>query len=126
MGLEALSRGARLAVFVEEDIDVCAVLERNIEHLLMKEKSRVLMQNVFHARFDRQFDIIFSGAPYTMPVKRALLEKIDNENILKKSGLCIIQHHFKEEYCGYRGRLKCFRSQRYGKTQLSFFASEDV
>jgi 16S rRNA (guanine966-N2)-methyltransferase len=71
MGLEALSRGARDCVFVEEDPVVAAVLRENIASLQYEAESRVI--NAGHERALRtlaqsgpRFDLLFLDPPYRM------------------------------------------------------------
>jgi len=71
MGLEALSRGVRECVFVEEDPRVCAVLKANIAALEYEPHSRVINAGYLHAlrilaRGGPGFDLLFLDPPYRM------------------------------------------------------------
>jgi 16S rRNA (guanine966-N2)-methyltransferase len=65
MGLEALSRGAARAVFVESDRDACRMIDRNVEKLRVS-KVRVVQQDVLRAlAMDRAtYDLILCDPPY--------------------------------------------------------------
>jgi 16S rRNA (guanine966-N2)-methyltransferase len=65
MGLEALSRGAASATFVESDRDACRVIDRNIEKLRVTG-ARVVQQDVLRAlAMDRRtYDLILCDPPY--------------------------------------------------------------
>lgn len=70
LGLEALSRGASGAVFVESDPLVCAVLRQNIHRAGMDQRSTVVMADAFEigppsAGNDRPFGLVFIDPPYT-------------------------------------------------------------
>ncbi len=71
MGLEALSRGAALCVFVEQDPAVAEVLRANIRDLDYREASRVVKADYRAALQDlirggEQFDLLFVDPPYRM------------------------------------------------------------
>jgi len=65
MGLEALSRGAASAVFVETDRDACRAIDRNIAKLRVSGAA-VLQRDVFHvlAAERRRYDLILCDPPY--------------------------------------------------------------
>lgn len=69
LGLEALSRGASAAVFVESDPRVCAVLRQNIQRAGMDQRSTVVVADAFeigppYAGTDRTFGLVFIDPPY--------------------------------------------------------------
>jgi 16S rRNA (guanine966-N2)-methyltransferase len=66
MGLEALSRGAAQAVFVERDADAVRAIERNLDKLRLR--ATVLRQDVIAvvAADKRKYDLVFVDPPYEM------------------------------------------------------------
>jgi 16S rRNA (guanine966-N2)-methyltransferase len=66
MGLEALSRGAAQAVFVERDADAVRAIERNLDRL--KLRATVLRQDALAvlAADARKYDLVFVDPPYDM------------------------------------------------------------
>jgi 16S rRNA (guanine966-N2)-methyltransferase len=66
MGLEALSRGAAQAVFVERDPDAVRAIERNLDRLRLR--GTVLRQDVLAvlAGENRKYDLVFVDPPYDM------------------------------------------------------------
>jgi 16S rRNA (guanine966-N2)-methyltransferase len=64
LGIEALSRGAESAVFVERDVRAAAVIERNLASLGLEE--RVVREDAvrFLARREGTFDLVFCDPPY--------------------------------------------------------------
>ncbi|MFH2033885.1 MAG: 16S rRNA (guanine(966)-N(2))-methyltransferase RsmD [Candidatus Margulisiibacteriota bacterium] len=126
VGIEAVSRGAREAVFVEKNPKCVALIRSNLAECGFKDRARVYTLSVSHslnvfAQSGEKFDIIFNGAPYGSPEFLLSLEKIGRDGLLEKGGLLIAEHHFKFEIdVAYPG-LKKTRDQRYGDTVLSFF-----
>jgi 16S rRNA (guanine966-N2)-methyltransferase len=71
LGIEALSRGAESAVFVERDARAAAVIERNLASLGLEQ--RVVKQDAmrFLARGEGMFDLVFCDPPYDSPRRLA-------------------------------------------------------
>jgi 16S rRNA (guanine966-N2)-methyltransferase len=64
LGLEALSRGAALACFVEQDQRAHAALRANVASLGAEDRAGVIPGTVESARPDQPFDLIFADPPY--------------------------------------------------------------
>lgn len=66
MGLEALSRGARFATFVEKERPVFGLIKKNAENLGCQDRCRFVQGDVlkFCAQEKGQYDIIFADPPY--------------------------------------------------------------
>jgi 16S rRNA (guanine(966)-N(2))-methyltransferase RsmD len=126
LGLEALSRGAGLAVFVESDRAVADVLRANIGLLRFAEVARVLPLDYDRAlrvllREGRSFDLLFIDPPYRMlpDVARTLTPVI--ARLLTPAGLAIIE--------GPRGTpldlgLPVVFERRYGDTTITMAGRE--
>ena len=137
VGLEALSRGAELAVFVDADPRCVKVIERNLERTGWQAKGKAFRANLlapltwlpYRAGTDR-FDLIFMGPPYKDEQKRPLkmtagvLERIAAAGLLAQDGWIAAQHHQQEMAPAPNG-LECFRASTYGDTIVSFFRSLD-
>jgi len=132
VGLEALSRGASKAVFVEKDGQCMKVIEKNIASLEFGDKAKALKGDVLsglkwldHFADYKGYDIVFMGPPYrteenlplyySMPVLKLLAEA----GILNPGGLAVVQHHMKEPVESLPG-LELFRRERYGDTYVDF------
>ncbi|HEY8593086.1 MAG TPA: 16S rRNA (guanine(966)-N(2))-methyltransferase RsmD [Sphingomicrobium sp.] len=63
-GLEALSRGAATATFVENDAAAAAVIKRNAEKLGATERTRVLLGSALALPRSEPFDLVFADPPY--------------------------------------------------------------
>ncbi len=102
IGLECLSRGAREAVFVEQDRSALAALRNNIEALGVKASSKVVAADVFTRRdiwggAMGSFDLIFFDPPYPMfdDAKAALVLdatiSVSATNALKEDGVLLVR-----------------------------------
>lgn len=126
MGLEALSRGAKAATFVESHRLAIASIKKNIETFNVAEKCSVISQKSEKAlealeKKDKTFDIIFADPPYAQKeLYDDVIRFIDQKNILKKSGVFCIEAPIDFE-APLLERLKSVRSKRYGSTKLIFY-----
>ena len=115
LGLEAISRGAARAVFVEKDRSVYKILERNIA-LFHNETIRLHMNDAYQfisQTHSERFDIIFADPPYTMTNFNHLKEKV--LNWLKPDGIFCIEMK-KQDIDESPERIKY-----YGNTQVVFW-----
>lgn len=133
VGLEALSRGAQKAVFVEKDARCIKVIERNFEHLGFKDRGTALKGDatnaltwVLHRTGLENFDVVFLGPPYRLEdntplfLSRGTIEQVVAGNLLAPNGWIIAQHHQKEEPGQFPG-YEMFRREKYGDTRVSFY-----
>ena len=129
LGLEALSRGARQVVFVEQAPASLRVLRDNIRHCASQEKSRVVGQDV--KRFlqmphflegEDRFDLIFMDPPYQTRDVDSVLELLGRSTFFFPHSLLVMEHFSKRHVAEHAGDLKRFRQARYGDTTLSFYS----
>jgi len=95
IGIEALSRGARKAYFVENNQKAITCITDNIEHTHLTDKSVVLKQDVFAALMGGikdTADIIFLDPPYGQePVYRRVLELLRDASYVNQDTLIVIE-----------------------------------
>lgn len=122
MGLEALSRGARSAVFVESDRDACRAIERNLEKLRLTGAT-VLCQNAnsalsAEAAAGRRYDLVLVDPPYRMfsSLQNALSAYLPT--VLAEDGLAVVETASDEEP---DLPLTQRTSRRYGAARLTLF-----
>ena len=76
LGLEALSRGAALACFVEQDPRALTVIRANIASLRVEDRARVIAGSVEATRPDNTFDLVLADPPYSSGSGSASLARI--------------------------------------------------
>jgi 16S rRNA (guanine(966)-N(2))-methyltransferase RsmD len=132
VGLEALSRGARHAVFVESSPRSLELIKTNLEMLGWNARAKIHRADVIQGLtwLREQFDIIFLGPPYKDEKKRMLaltgptLARIREAELLAPAGVILGQHHEKEQFAIPDGMVM-FRQEKYGDTKVSFFKRTD-
>jgi len=132
LGLEALSRGAAFAVFIEQARPALEALRANIEKLHWAERTRIVAGDALcwlkqaPAPADPPFDLILLDPPYGRDLCHRAMERLAERQgaWLDPRGVVVAQHGrgdpLKEEY----GSLRAFRSQAYSETQIAFFRAQ--
>ncbi len=128
VGLEALSRGAAEATFVERDARAVQALRPNVTTLGVEDRARVLPLDVLRA-LDRlaaagaRFDIVFLDAPYDSPATDPTLARLGGGAVTAPGTIVIAQHFTKRPPPSTIGCLSLARTRRFGETTLTFFSA---
>ncbi|MDD5687742.1 MAG: 16S rRNA (guanine(966)-N(2))-methyltransferase RsmD [Elusimicrobia bacterium] len=121
VGIEALSRGAREVVFVENDAKCIRIIENNLETFAISEKAKAIQADAAHPELlNGKFDIIFVGPPYGTANLPDIIGKTASI-LADKNGLIIAQHHIRQVLPEKNEGLSLYRKEKYGDMQLSFF-----
>lgn len=95
MGIEALSRGAKHAVFIEKDKRAIQCIRENLTFTKFTEQADVICADVLQAlsmlKDEQRFDIIFIDPPYQMGIEKRVLEMIYEHHLLCEDGYIIIE-----------------------------------
>lgn len=124
MGIEALSRGAEEAVFVDADKNAVKIIKENVEKTRLGDKSRIMQMDAlgFLNMNVRKFDIVFLDPPYST----GLLEKaMKNVAVfVAQGGVVICEHPFGDELPEALEGLSKYRSYKYGKTAVTIYRKD--
>lgn len=118
VGIEALSRGARKAIFVEQNGSAAKVISANLQLVGAEADAMVVRSPVKEALPRLEADIWFVGAPY--PDHEAYLETM-TALAEKTSQLVVVQHDRKLKLPECFGELCCARTRKMGSNILSFY-----
>jgi 16S rRNA (guanine966-N2)-methyltransferase len=128
IGIEALSRGATFATFVDKSRRACALIEENLDLLEVPEDQTEVFQSSaddFLRRLGENapgWDIIFFDPPYMEDYTKVLYLFADDEiGMLKPEGVFIAEHHAKNILPDAVGELRRWRILKQGETHLSFY-----
>jgi 16S rRNA (guanine966-N2)-methyltransferase len=131
VGLEALSRGAAHATFVERDPRALAALRQNVETLGVRARARLVRGEVGReigrlAAPDEPFNIVFLDPPYEAGLTEATLARVAAAAWVAPGTIVIAQHPTKQAPPETLGRLTAFRTRRFGETTLTFYRAADA
>ncbi len=126
LGIEALSRGAASALFVEEDRQSVSMIEKNLEKALLQGRARNEDVFDFLKRFSsaERFDVIFADPPYeTMKSGERFTERLLSSEslpeLLEPNGIFVLEKR-PSENVPQTGRWEVVRAKKYGATEVLF------
>lgn len=126
MGIEALSRGAKDACFLDSSSRSIAVTNKNLRLCGLEENARVIKTDTlsFMRSTDDRFGIVFLDPPY----KTGLLEEAlaQSERIITPAGIVICEHPSDEELPEAVGGLALKKQYRYGRIRISIYSKREV
>ncbi len=121
VGIEALSRGAERAVFIERARSAADVLRENLRSLGLERRAEVFVGKATNVLERHTADIVFLDPPYTQVKEYSLAME---ELAARPAPVIVVQHEpklvLKEAY----GPLKRYRVVKQGSNSLSFYAPE--
>ena len=122
MGIEALSRGAAHAVFIDNNPMALDLIRRNIAKVKMGRRATVIHWDISHSlaflKKRRAPDIIFIDPPYCQGfVQRTLANLVASQILLS---MIVVEHDPSETLGNQKESLKLKDQRRYGKTLVSF------
>jgi 16S rRNA (guanine(966)-N(2))-methyltransferase RsmD len=120
VGIEALSRGARRAIFIEKSRVAVDVLRRNVASLGLDARSEVFVGNVRHVLERMGGDILFADPPYEQD--KAYAEVLE----LAKVPLVILQHASRIQLPDAKGEFSKVRVVKQGDNSLSFYSASKI
>jgi 16S rRNA (guanine(966)-N(2))-methyltransferase RsmD len=129
LGIEALSRGASRAVFVERDHQALVALRRNLRELSLEDRTSVVGADVCSAlrrlsAAGERFSWVFLDPPYVKETQ-GILAELGGGDLLAPCAVVIVEHDRRHRPVGAVNSSVCglFLTDRrtYGDTELSFF-----
>lgn len=126
LGIEALSRGAKKAVFVDEDEKACRLIKENLKRARMEPQASVIRGDYLsYLRSCREkFSIIFLDPPYAEVFLETALEKISEIDILQSGGIIIAERPLGKELPMELEGFTRSRDYKYGKILLTLFKKD--
>jgi 16S rRNA (guanine966-N2)-methyltransferase len=129
VGIEALSRGARHATFVDKSRKMCGLIEANLDLLKVPEDETQVV-NEDAAEFLRHsptrkrgpWDIVFFDPPYAEDYSQVLRILGSSNELLSPDALVIAEHHHKQPPADEFGNFGRIRILKQGDSALSFYS----
>ena len=95
IGIEALSRGAKEAVFVEKNPKAMECIKENLKFTRLEKKGITLTKDVLNALYqlegDKVFDYIFMDPPYNHELEKSVLTYLAESSLLAEEGIIIVE-----------------------------------
>jgi len=128
LGIEALSRGAGSAVFVDESLDAVKLVKGNLKKMDFEQPVSVVRGDAlsFIKSSKEHFDVIFLDPPYETPLIDKSLQKIIEFDILNENGIIICETKKEARLPEAPEPYRSGREYRYGKIKISLFTRASV
>lgn len=121
LGIEALSRGAKSAVFVDHQENACRLIRENLKRTGLSGEVVRSDYMTYLRRCKRKFDLILLDPPYAEVFLENAINCITEIDILQSGGIIATERPLgKELPFQYDGYLRS-RDYKYGKTLLTFY-----
>lgn len=126
LGIEALSRGAKSAVFVDEREDACRLIRENLKRTRLEGEGKVVRSDYadYLRRCREKFEIIFLDPPYAEVFLENSLKIITEIDILQSGGIIIAERPVgKQLPWNFEGYTRS-RDYKYGNTLLALYKKD--
>jgi 16S rRNA (guanine(966)-N(2))-methyltransferase RsmD len=126
LGIEALSRGAKHAVFVDQRKDSVCLVKENLKRSHMEEIGQVFQTNYesYLSSCNAKFDIIFLDPPYAEVFLENSLKMITEIDILQSNGIIVTERPVDKELLFEKSGWIRSKDYKYGNTILTMFRKE--
>lgn len=123
LGIEALSRGAAKADFVEQDPRCCAVIQENLARTGFAERGIVHFMNVQRALSTLAdcYDLVLLDPPYGDPGLPALLEALATSLLVTQKSVVLVEHSPRQPLAPQYGAFSLTRERRHGDTSIALY-----
>ena len=126
LGIEALSRGAKSATFIDAREDACKIIRENLKRTKLESQGRVVRSDylAYLRRCREKFDIILLDPPYAEVFLENALKCITEIDILQSGGIIVAERPVEKELpFEFEGYTRS-RDYKYGKTLLTIYRKD--
>jgi 16S rRNA (guanine(966)-N(2))-methyltransferase RsmD len=126
LGIEALSRGAKCALFCDDNPDCVRTIQGNLERCGLNDRAVVLRVKVpegfsrIRKSLAEPCDLVFLDPPYRAEGKERLLEEFHRFALLKEHARIVFEHSQKDTFACVPAGFDVERERRYGDTLVTF------
>ena len=126
LGIEALSRGAKSAVFVDHQENACKLIRENLRRTRLEADGKVVRADYldYLRRCREQFDIVFLDPPYAEVFLENALKCITEIDILQSGGIIVAERPLGKELPWEFDGFTRSRDYKYGKTLITVYRKD--
>ena len=123
LGIEALSRNAKRAVFVDERADACRLIKENLKRTKLEQYAKVIRSDymAYLKTCKEKFDIILLDPPYAEVYLENSLKMITEIDILQSGGIIVTERPFGKELPWEFPGFSRSRDYKYGNTVITIY-----
>lgn len=125
LGIEALSRGARFAIFIDNCRAPVDIIRKNLIACRFEARAKVIQQDIQRGlgwlkNEGSPFDLVFMDPPYQKMLIGSTLSLLFNSGTLSRDSLIVVEHSVAEPLAGIPPEFCRIDQRNYGKTLVSF------
>ncbi|MGD0779264.1 MAG: 16S rRNA (guanine(966)-N(2))-methyltransferase RsmD [Dehalococcoidales bacterium] len=126
LGIEALSRGAGWADFVESERKCCAIIKENLAATGFSSQARVYCCSVEKALplLDKEYDIILMDPPYANPATGDIITRLASSPLVGAKTTLVVTHSSRIPLYQTFAALNLLKEHRHGDSCISIFQKE--
>ena len=127
LGIEALSRGAEHADFVDNNRECCSIIRQNLAKTGFSSMANVycVAASRAHDVLDKEYDVVFLDPPYDDSSTGSLVSDLANGTLLAADGLVVVSHGNRHPIADSYGSLVAFKKRRYGDAHVYVYDREE-
>jgi 16S rRNA (guanine966-N2)-methyltransferase len=127
LGIEALSRGAEWADFVESEPKCCDIIKENLEKTKLSGQARVFCCNAFRSlsTLGKEYNIILMDPPYANTTNEDFILQLAQSKLVGEKTTVVVTHSSRIPLEQSYAALKMVKEQRHGDSCVSFYQKED-
>ena len=126
LGIEALSRGAKSAVFVDAEEEACGLIRENIRKVHAESDAKVVRSDylAYLNSCKETFDFVFLDPPYAEVFLENALKKLTEIDILQSGGIIVAERPVGKELPWDFSGFTRSKDYKYGKTLLTLYRKD--
>jgi 16S rRNA (guanine(966)-N(2))-methyltransferase RsmD len=129
LGIEAISRNARICYFIDSDADAVNVIKKNLSSIGIEDKAVVILKNYVNAlkllsEKKVKFDLILMDPPYIKGFNAQAIENINDCDIFSDKCVIVAEHGIKEILPEQVKSFYKITEKTYGDKVLSFYSTK--
>lgn len=130
LGLEAISRGAASAVFVDKAFSAIRIIRQNLESLGFDDQCEVWHTDAFQAvktlgDQEKQFDLIFIDPPYQSELADKVIPYLLHYNLVRPESIIVLERPSRKQPAQANLPLICLRESKYGDTIIQYWQKSE-
>ncbi len=131
LGIEALSRGAGMAVFVDRSAQALTVLRKNLDQCALSDRTRTIQWDIVKnlnclRTYPRTFNLVFLDPPYRLDLVPVAIQHLVDSQSLAPGAMLVAEHEARTPPDPGAIALELIETRRYGRTGLSFLSYHPV
>jgi len=128
LGIEAMSRGAKSAVFIDSSRESTVIISKNLSLTGFTDRSRIILKDFCQAlgileTSGEVFQLIFIDPPYQKGLIEKCLEQLQKSSVIDEQTVVVTEFSSREDIADCHGCLEQIDKRVYGDTALAFYTT---